>query len=242
MGKQTFVKRTKIIGIFFIVPFVMSIMVAVVSADDPCRYGPDTCKAPGVWREASPNDHICVLPEVHQQTINENALANQRRSPTGGIFGSNTCIAPYVWREAFPGDYACVPESSRAQAAQDNNAAASRKSCVPGSTAPPGPTTSDMACKFHVNYETNRGYSDPTVSTPVYFTDDSYATGPAGTINQRIWDFGDGPSYSTSNPDEKQASHSYEHIGDYHPTLYIKTTTGLECHTNLRIHLLGVYL
>lgn len=102
--------------------------VKAVSAD--CLYGPDTCKAPYVWRDAAPNDHVCVLWDIRQQTANENALADQRRSPTGGIYGPNTCIAPYVWREAFPGDVVCVPVTSRTQAAEDNRAAASRRACV----------------------------------------------------------------------------------------------------------------
>jgi len=138
-------KIKRIIAILLLVCFVLSITTAAATAEEitystenpnnvkpnnGCQYGPDTCKAPYVWRDARPNDHVCVLSDIRQQTANENALADQRRSPTGGIYGPNTCNAPYVWREAFPGDVVCVPVTSRTQAAEDNLAAASRKSCV----------------------------------------------------------------------------------------------------------------
>lgn len=94
-----------------------------------CSYGPDTCIRGFVWREAIPNDHVCVTPQVRQQTRSDNAQAAARRSPTGGPFGPDTCRSGYVWREAFPGDHVCVTTRTRSQAAQDNNWSRVRNAC-----------------------------------------------------------------------------------------------------------------
>ncbi len=78
-------------------------------------FGPDTCRAGFVWREASPSDHVCVRPEVRAQVAADNAQAASRRQPGGGPWGPNTCMSPYVWREAFPGDGVCVDVAVREQ-------------------------------------------------------------------------------------------------------------------------------
>lgn len=82
----------------------------------------DRCKLGYVWREASPSDHVCVLPKTRSDTTQENALAPERRNPSGGAYGADTCRQGYVWREAFAGDHVCVTPASRARAAQDNAA------------------------------------------------------------------------------------------------------------------------
>lgn len=92
-----------------------------------CDYGPDTCLPGFVWREASPTDHVCVTGATRDQTRNDNNLANQRRSPTGGPYGPDTCLSGFVWREAFPGDHVCVPGATRTQAAADNAKASARR-------------------------------------------------------------------------------------------------------------------
>lgn len=94
-----------------------------------CSSGPDTCIQGFVWREAVPNDHVCVTPQVRQQTRSDNAQAAARRSPTGGPFGPNTCLSGFVWREAFSGDRVCVTPRTRAQAAQDNRWVRVRDAC-----------------------------------------------------------------------------------------------------------------
>jgi hypothetical protein len=94
-----------------------------------CSYGPDTCIKGFVWRGAVPNDHVCVLPQVHQQTIADNAQAAARRSPTGGPFGRDTCRSGFVWRDAFSSDHVCVTLQARAQAAQDNHWSKVRDAC-----------------------------------------------------------------------------------------------------------------
>lgn len=90
-------------------------------------YGPDTCKNGFVWREARSGDHVCVTPEVREQTAEENRQAAARRDPAGGPYGPDTCLSGYVWREAFEGDLVCVPPESRDQAHFDNSQADERR-------------------------------------------------------------------------------------------------------------------
>lgn len=94
-----------------------------------CTYGPDTCIRGFVWRDAVPNDHVCVKPGVREQAQIDNSQAAARRSPAGGPSGPNTCLSGYVWREAFAGDVVCVTPQTRSQAVQDNRQANARKAC-----------------------------------------------------------------------------------------------------------------
>jgi hypothetical protein len=94
-----------------------------------CSYGPDTCVSGYVWRDASSSDHVCVTPDVRQQTSSDNALAPRRRNPSGGPYGPDTCLVGFVWRDAFSGDHVCVLGTTRSQAAADNAAAKSRRAC-----------------------------------------------------------------------------------------------------------------
>ena len=94
-----------------------------------CTYGPDTCMRGFVWRDAAPNDHVCVRPDVREQARVDNSQAAARRSPTGGPSGPNTCLSGYVWREAFAGDVVCVTPQTRSQVARDNRQANARKAC-----------------------------------------------------------------------------------------------------------------
>lgn len=41
-------------------------------------YGPDTCVQGYVWREAVPDDHVCVTPETRDQAWEDNGLASSR--------------------------------------------------------------------------------------------------------------------------------------------------------------------
>ena len=110
---------------------------AAIAAADPLAYGPDTCIQGFVWREANPNDHVCVTPAVRSQTAQENQLAASRRDPNGGPYGPDTCLQGYVWRDAFEGDHVCVTPDIRDEAANDNAAAASRM--VANQPEPPPP-------------------------------------------------------------------------------------------------------
>lgn len=91
------------------------------------RYGPDTCRQGYVWREAVPNDHVCVTPKTRSQTAYDNSQTAARIQPGGGAYGSFTCRQGYVWREAVPNDYVCVIPKTRSQAAYDNSQAQNRR-------------------------------------------------------------------------------------------------------------------
>lgn len=91
-----------------------------------CRYGPDTCAAGYVWREARRGDHVCVLPATREQVRADNARAAVRQLP-GGRGGR--CPQGLVWREAYPGDHVCVSPPVREQTRQDNGWAAARDAC-----------------------------------------------------------------------------------------------------------------
>ena len=90
-------------------------------------YGPDTCRPGFVWREARPEDHVCVTPETRDQTVFDNRSAAERRDPAGGPYGPETCLQGYVWRNAFENDRVCVTPETRQQAADDNASASERR-------------------------------------------------------------------------------------------------------------------
>lgn len=76
-----------------------------------------------VWRDAGPNDHVCVSPSTRDQAAYDNSQASSRVNPSGP-YGPDTCLQGYVWREAFDGDHVCVTTAIHAQAAYDNAHAA----------------------------------------------------------------------------------------------------------------------
>jgi hypothetical protein len=105
-----------------------------------CAYGPGTCRAGYVWREAVPGDNVCVTGSSRSQAASDNASAASRVNPNC-VYGVDACKTGYVWREAGPGDHVCVDGAVRAQVIADNAAAASRvdpggaygpNSCVAG--------------------------------------------------------------------------------------------------------------
>ena len=77
------------------------------------------CASGFVWREARPDDRVCVTPESRAQAAEENAAAGSRVDPNGA-YGPNTCVSGFVWREAFEGDVVCVTPERR-QAVRDEN-------------------------------------------------------------------------------------------------------------------------
>ncbi|MFE4369270.1 hypothetical protein ACFRMN_13755 [Streptomyces sp. NPDC056835] len=91
---------------------------SAMAADLP--YGPYTCAAGFVWREAVPADLVCVTPQIRSQITTENTLGPSRREPNGGVYGPDTCKPGFVWRETRPSDRVCVPPASRDQARTDN--------------------------------------------------------------------------------------------------------------------------
>lgn len=94
--------------------------------DSPATQAQD-CVDGYVWREAVPGDHVCVIPQRHEQALADNAQADARREPGGGAYGPNTCVAGYVWRVATPEDLVCVLPQTRTETAEDNALADSRR-------------------------------------------------------------------------------------------------------------------
>lgn len=103
--------------------------------------GPALCPIGLVWREALPNDHVCVLPEARDRVTEENRQAPGRRDPGPGPNGPDGCRQGFVWRDAFPGDRVCVSPETRAQAQVDNRDSAGRVGVL--QRGPDGP----LVCK-----------------------------------------------------------------------------------------------
>ncbi|MCX8256510.1 putative Fibronectin type III domain-containing protein [Beijerinckiaceae bacterium RH AL1] len=77
---------------------------------DPQRpSGGDTCAEGFVWREAYPNDHVCVSPAVRSQAAADNA--RHQTAP---------CPAPLVPRMARRNDTVCVSAAVATATKQDN--------------------------------------------------------------------------------------------------------------------------
>jgi hypothetical protein len=97
---------------------------------------PDTCAQGYVWREAFPNDHVCVTPETRSQAAYDNSQATARIDPINKSYGPDTCIQGYVWREAIPSDFVCVIPETRDKTAYDNSQAANRRVIVQSPSTP----------------------------------------------------------------------------------------------------------
>ena len=54
---------------------MLSLLLTLAAAQ---AYGPDTCINGYVWREAVPNDHVCVVPAVRAQARADNEAAPSR--------------------------------------------------------------------------------------------------------------------------------------------------------------------
>lgn len=86
----------------------------------------DACLPGFVWRNAGPDDRVCVLSYSRTRAVRDNQLADSRRDPDGAS-GPSSCIAGYVWREAFPGDAVCVTPAVRSDTARENALADQRR-------------------------------------------------------------------------------------------------------------------
>lgn len=117
-------------GCFFLVTLAVVIgglAFPTQSSAQQLPYGPDTCKNGFVFREAYPNDHVCVTPKVRQQVATDNAHTQENYQLGGGPYGKETCKNGLVWREARPQDHVCVTPEQRQQAVDDNRYAYSRQ-------------------------------------------------------------------------------------------------------------------
>jgi hypothetical protein len=124
--RSNFAADTLVVGSIFLTMPILPQVVYAFSA---------TCLEGYVWRQAFPNDYVCVTPQVQAQAANDNRLAAARRQPGGGAFGPDTCRQGYVWREARPEDHVCVTPETRAQTASDTAQAAQRRASA--RVAPP---------------------------------------------------------------------------------------------------------
>jgi len=94
----------------------------------------DSCKQGFVWREAIPNDHVCVPPGTRSQAAEDNARANARKLPRrlavepigGGHPGPDFCKPGFVWREVILSDHVCVTPETRDATARDSAMAGQR--------------------------------------------------------------------------------------------------------------------
>lgn len=107
-------------------------------------HGSHRCKPGFVWREAVPQDHVCVTPQTRDHTRQDNTMAAQRKVP-----GSDVCKQGFVWREVVPTDHVCVTPQTRAAISNDNVYAASRwvddsQSAGSGSRGGPAPPPAPM--------------------------------------------------------------------------------------------------
>jgi hypothetical protein len=102
-----------------------------VAEVDSCPWGPDQCVQGFVWRVSTPEDLVCVTPEMRDLVAEDNALAAERKDPacaTGDCeWGPDQCLPGYVWRVITPDDLVCVTPEMRDLVAEDNVLAAGRK-------------------------------------------------------------------------------------------------------------------
>ncbi|WP_157744918.1 RICIN domain-containing protein [Micromonospora coxensis] len=89
-------------------------------------FGPSTCAQGFVWREARPDDHVCVDPKMRQFVRLDNRNPNQFRNPADQTFGPDTCQQGFVWREATPEDHLCVAPQVRETHKRLNESASNR--------------------------------------------------------------------------------------------------------------------
>jgi len=113
---------------------------AILTVGDGSSVSDPRCVAGYVWRQAGPNDLVCVTPAVRLQTAAENRdwpahVVSQAvdtcatyicrmngRHPAAAALPAQkyTCRTGFVYREAFAGDYVCVSPAAHAQALSDN--------------------------------------------------------------------------------------------------------------------------
>lgn len=98
---------------------------AILTPQDPA-VNDATCKSGFVWREARPEDLVCVTPKARSRTAKENKRAAKFVDPDGA-YGPNSCIEGFVWREAFEGDTTCVPPEIRDVVREENDLGPSRR-------------------------------------------------------------------------------------------------------------------
>src|SRR5262245_43381625 len=95
--------------------FLASLALLLLTCTGTAFAQSDECADGFVWREAFPDDHVCVIPEVRERVKEQNRNAGQYTTQGGA-----ECTPGYVFRMAGPRDQVCVTEDERDQAQQDN--------------------------------------------------------------------------------------------------------------------------
>ncbi|NUW38305.1 hypothetical protein HTZ77_43955 [Nonomuraea sp. SMC257] len=78
------------------------------------------CLAGYVFRDAVPEDKVCVTPATREQAAEDNLRAPSR------VDNNGKCIFPYTHRLVVPTDTVCVSSATRVQVILDNRTAADR--------------------------------------------------------------------------------------------------------------------
>ncbi len=102
---------------FFIISVGLAAGLGAAPSWAQCTYGPDQCKPGFVWRDAFPNDHVCVTGAERSQALADNQQAAQR------VLANGYCKFGFVWRAANPSDRVCVTGATRSQVSAQNSLA-----------------------------------------------------------------------------------------------------------------------
>ena len=78
-------KLSQIKALVTAAPVLLTFSMLASSAQAAGDYGQDTCASGYVWREAIPSDHVCVTPQVRQQTAYDNFKGGQPPQPHRGL-------------------------------------------------------------------------------------------------------------------------------------------------------------
>jgi hypothetical protein len=104
-----------------VLTFLIPLALLLTTFTSEARAQSDECADGFVWREAFPDDHVCVSPQVRDMVKRQNHDAGQFTTQEG-----QECAPGYVFRMAGPRDQVCVTEDERDQAEQDNRMAETR--------------------------------------------------------------------------------------------------------------------
>ena len=76
-----------------------------------------------MWREARPNDRVCVTATVRRKAAADNRAQEQRRATPRPGTPWDACRTGFVWREATATDHVCVTGQTRLTTATQNRRA-----------------------------------------------------------------------------------------------------------------------
>ncbi|KAF2244167.1 hypothetical protein BU26DRAFT_608632 [Trematosphaeria pertusa] len=103
--------------VFLLLSSLLSTSLVTAGGD----YGPDICLEGFVWREATPDDHVCVKPSSRDAATWDNSQQASRQNADG------TCKGKWVKRRATASDTACVSRTRKIFTNFDNAAGPDRR-------------------------------------------------------------------------------------------------------------------